>query len=169
MPASAQADLLPPEFTPTEPVTASRKKTDPEELFAAQCRAYRLPAVEQQYRFAKAVGRQWRFDFAFPEYHLAVEIEGLIVMRVWAAKLIGPGPIAANGRVVNVSEVKPTTVTMGRHATITGMREDCDKYNTAAMLGWTVLRFEQKAIKPGDAVNMTMRVLAAKGWKGPQA
>jgi hypothetical protein len=168
MAVSVQADLLPAEFTPAEPVPPSRKKTDPEELFASQCRAYRLPAFETQHLFAKAIGRKWRFDVAFVEYKLAVEIEGLVVMRVWAAKLIGPAPIAANGRVVNVSEVKPTTVTMGRHATITGMREDCDKYNSAALLGWTVLRFEQKAIKPLDAINMTQRVLAAKGWRGPQ-
>ena len=28
-----------------------------------------------------------------------------------------------------------------RHTTITGMSADCDKYNTAQLLGWKVLRF----------------------------
>lgn len=170
MTASPQAELLPPEFVPAEPAEppgkARRKKANPEDLFASQCRAYRLPPVLTQHKFAKAtLGRLWMFDFAFPDYHVAVEIEGLVVMRVWAAKLIGGGPVTVNGRIVNVTEVKPTTVTMGRHATISGMREDCVKYNSAAMLGWTVLRFEQNAIKLGEAIEMTMRVLAAKGWR----
>lgn len=29
----------------------------------------------------------------------------------------------------------------GRHQTVTGFRADCDKYNTALILGWRVLRF----------------------------
>lgn len=168
MSARGQVELLPPEFTPAEPVERARKKSKPAELFVSQCRAYRLPTFATEHKFAKAVGRQWRFDVAFPDFAIAVEVEGLVVMRVWAAQLIGGAPMSAGGRVVNVSEVKPTTVTMGRHATITGMREDCEKYNTAAMLGWTVLRFEQTAIKSGAAIDMTQRVLAAKGWKRAQ-
>lgn len=29
----------------------------------------------------------------------------------------------------------------GRHQTVAGVRADCEKYNTAALMGWTVLRF----------------------------
>ena len=32
------------------------------------------PAYEQEYRFHP--GRQWRFDFAWPEHQVAVEIDG---------------------------------------------------------------------------------------------
>ncbi len=138
-----QLGLLPSEWPEFEPLEPAAKKASPEDLFAAQCRQYRLPAVEPQYRFAKAIGRQWRFDFAFVDYKLAVEIEGLVVMRL-AGEL----------------------VVRGRHASIKGIKDDMEKYNTAALLGWTVLRFEQQAVKPERAIHMTQRVLAARGWQG---
>jgi hypothetical protein len=167
---ATQSDLLAAEFAPTEaaeqPPKAPSKSKRLHALFAAQCRAYRLPPFVSELAFAKAIGRMWRFDFAFPQQNVAVEIEGLVVRRVWVADLVGGAPAIAGGKVVNVSSVKPTTVAMGRHATVTGLREDCEKYNTAAMLGWVVLRFEQNAIKPCTAIEMTMRVLAARGWKG---
>ena len=45
-----------------------------EALFLLQLRAIGLPAPEQEYRFHQA--RKWRFDFAWPEKQLAVEVEG---------------------------------------------------------------------------------------------
>lgn len=123
------------------------EKETPEEIFSFQCRSRKLPAFMEapnQCHFAlKFNGRRWRFDFAFPQYMLAVEVEGLAVRRLPSGEL----------------------VVMGRHASINGFREDCEKYNTAALLGWTVLRFEAHDVKPGHAIDMTMRVLASKGWK----
>jgi very-short-patch-repair endonuclease len=140
-----QFGLLPSEWPELDaPVSSDgRKHSSPEELFKAQCRSFRLPPVAPQLRFAKSIGRQWRFDFAFPDYKLAVEIEGLVVMRL-AGEL----------------------VVRGRHASIKGIKEDMQKYNTAALLGWTVLRFEQNDVKSERAINMTQRVLASRGWKG---
>lgn len=63
-----------------------------EKLFLFQCRAYELPEPQQEYRFAaEYVGmgkgvrerlklaylKDWRFDFAWPQYMLAVEVEGI--------------------------------------------------------------------------------------------
>jgi very-short-patch-repair endonuclease len=62
---------------------------------------------ELEYRFHPV--RRWRFDMAFPEPKVAVEIEG----GVW---------------------------TGGRHVRGKGFRKDCEKYNTAAAMGWRVLR-----------------------------
>lgn len=45
-----------------------------EELFALQLRAYRLPDPEREFRFSPP--RRWRFDFAWPDLRVAVEIEG---------------------------------------------------------------------------------------------
>lgn len=45
-----------------------------ESAFLLQIRALKLPAPEQEYRFHKT--RRWRFDFAWPDVKLAVEIEG---------------------------------------------------------------------------------------------
>lgn len=160
-----QSELLAPDFTPSEPQPPKRAKLEPKDLFASQCRSYRLPPFVQELRFAKSIGRQWRFDFAFPDFLLAMEIEGLVVRRVWSAELAGGGPVTIKGYVANVTKCEAMTVAMGRHATITGFREDAEKYNTAAMLGWTVIRFLQNDIKPGHAIDMTQRVLSAKGWK----
>lgn len=118
------------------------KSQSKEDLFEFQLRAHRLPVFVRQYPFAKSIGRRWLFDFANEQFHLAIEVEGLVVMRV-------------NGELI----VK------GRHASITGFREDCVKYASAAMLGWTVLRFEQGQVKDGTAIDMTQRVLYARGWR----
>jgi hypothetical protein len=131
---------LGPEFDAPEP--GPGKIAGPEELFAAQCRAFKLPAVEQQVRFAaKAMGRNWRFDFAFREYMLAVEIQGVVVRRI-------------GGKVY----------TMGGHADVKGMRNDHLKHNAAILLGWSVLQFMQDEVKPKRAIETTMRVLSARGW-----
>lgn len=117
-------------------------KRSPEDELAFQYQQHMLPVFERKVHFAKSIGRRWEFDFAFREYMLAIEVEGLVVMRI-------------NGELV----VK------GRHASITGFREDCIKYASAAMLGWTVLRFEQNQVKDRTALEYTQRVLTARGWK----
>jgi very-short-patch-repair endonuclease len=111
-------------------------------------RTRELPAYVRQHQFAKeTLGRRWTFDFAWPKYKLAVEIEGLVMRRLRDLK---------TGDDV--------WVVYGRHATIDGMRTDMLKYNSAGILGWTVLRFEQQMVKQGDAVAETMRFLYARGW-----
>lgn len=44
-----------------------------EETFALHCRCYKL-TPQREVRFDEV--RRWRFDFAFPDVKLAVEIEG---------------------------------------------------------------------------------------------
>ena len=56
--------------------------------------------------------RRWRFDYALPKLKIAVEIDG----AVWAA----------GG---------------GRHNRAAGYVADMEKLNTAASMGWLVLRF----------------------------
>jgi very-short-patch-repair endonuclease len=45
-----------------------------EELFAAHVRSKNLPVPVREFVFHP--GRRWRFDFAWPEFMVAVEIEG---------------------------------------------------------------------------------------------
>ena len=45
-----------------------------EEALALQIRAVELPEPEREFRFHHE--RKWRFDFAFPDAMLAVEVEG---------------------------------------------------------------------------------------------
>lgn len=42
--------------------------------FMALLRAHHLPMPEPEYRFAPP--RRWRFDYAWPKTHVALEIEG---------------------------------------------------------------------------------------------
>ena len=35
-----------------------------------------LPPAESEFAFAKDEGRKWRFDYCWPEYHVALEQEG---------------------------------------------------------------------------------------------
>ena len=121
----------------------SARKSAAEE-FAYQCRSHRLPRFETELLFADSLGRRWRFDFAFLPFRLAVEIEGLTVRRIGGQIVLG-----------------------GRHATVTGFRDDCEKYANAVVLGWSVLRFEQSQVRADFAILMTMRALAARGWKAP--
>ena len=45
-----------------------------EEALLLQLRAEKLPLPEREYTFFK--GRKWRFDFAYTEHRIAIEVEG---------------------------------------------------------------------------------------------
>lgn len=138
-----QSELHLDEWADSVELEAPAKKAGPEDLFASQCRSFKLPRFERQVLFAKAaLGRRWAFDFAFPDYKLAVEIDGVAVKRL-------------AGRLV----------VLGRHASIEGIRGDHEKLNAAALLGWHVLRFLQTDVKPKRAIETTMSVLASRGWR----
>lgn len=79
-------------------------------------RAKGAPAPTPEYQFHAT--RKWRFDFAWPDHKLAVEIEG--------------GTFKRGG---------------GRHNRALGHHADCDKYNAAAIAGWCVLRYTSKHLQ----------------------
>ena len=66
--------------------------------------------------------RRWRFDFAWPKEKLAVEVEGV----VWQGS--------------------------GRHQRASGYQGDCEKYNTALVYGWRVLRVTRPHVENGAAL-----------------
>ena len=89
--------------------------------------------------------RKWRADFAWPGKLVLVEIEG----GVWRRS-------------------------KGRHTNPTGFIKDCEKYNNAALLGYTVLRIPgpQLQTDPASAVELVAQVLAMRrtvGWKRQRA
>lgn len=83
------------------------------------CQLSQLPAPVREHRFAAP--RRWRFDYAWPERRLALEIEG-------------------------------GTWTGGRHVRGQGYERDCEKYNAAALAGWTVLRVTTAMVRDGRAL-----------------
>lgn len=42
----------------------------------------------------------------------------------------------------------------GRHTRGAGFEADCEKYNRATVLGWTVLRFTGRQVRSGQAIEM---------------
>jgi very-short-patch-repair endonuclease len=48
----------------------------------------------------------------------------------------------------------------GRHTRGSGFSKDCEKYNAASMLGYTLLRFTADMVKSGAAIVTVQRALA---------
>lgn len=94
--------------------------------FALHLKARGITGFEREYKFHPA--RKWRFDFAFVDQRIAVEIEG----ATWSG---------------------------GRHTRGRGFALDCAKYNCAALMGWTVLRFTAEAIESGDGCDLLVHAL----------
>lgn len=109
-----------------------RAKSSAEETFALHLRLHKMPAPKREFAFHAT--RKWRFDFAWPEAMVAVEIEGLT----------RPG-------------------TKSRHTTNAGYTADMEKYNAAALDGWCVLRFDQRAVNSTQAALCTAKALERAG------
>lgn len=71
--------------------------------------------------------KDWRFDFAFPEQKLLIELQGATFK---------------GGK--------------GGHTSGVGYEDDCYKKNSAKLHGWTVLEFTAQMVKSGDALKMTI-------------
>ena len=76
--------------------------------------------------------RRWRFDLAWPALMVAFEREGM----------------ARRGG-------------KSRHTTFSGFQADCEKYNTAAILGWRVIRGNVKMISKGTALVAVLDAIKA--------
>ena len=100
-----------------------------------------LPQPETEHCFAKHLRnekghpRMWRFDFAWPDQKVAAEVDG--------------------GRYLVRKNRQGQAVPIGQHMT----ESDYEKLNTAAILGWRVLRFSPQQIRSGKAVNWLKEVL----------
>lgn len=116
-----------------------------EDNLMSQIQLAELPCPIREYRFAaehvglgkgvrarlsKAGLRDYRFDFCWPQYMLAVEVEG----------------ITHYGRNRN------GTMKLGRHQTGAGISEDLLKYDAAMRMGYTVYRCSQHMVKSGRAI-----------------
>ncbi len=101
---------------------------------AGQMRDVGIPTPERERTFAP--GRKWKFDFAWPYAMIAVEVEG----GIW-----GQGE------------------QQGAHTRGAHFLSDAEKYNTAAIMGWMVLRFAVNHIKSGEAVKTIELALRSRG------
>ena len=74
--------------------------------------------------------RRWRFDFCWPQDDIMLAVE-----------------------------VEGGTWSGGRHTRGSGFEKDCEKYNEAALLGYTVLRVTADQVRNGKAFNWIERYL----------
>lgn len=93
-----------------------------------QCRFAQLPIPVAEHRFHPV--RKWRFDWAWPDRHIAVEVNG--------------GAFASAG---------------GRHTRGAGFRSDAEKLAEAAILGWRVIPVLPEQIRSGLALEFVRRAL----------
>lgn len=111
-----------------------------ENTLALHIRALKLPEPVREHMFHPS--RKWRFDFAWPELKLAAEVEGGTESHGQKRRI--------NGKTITIKS---------RHLTPSGFREDCNKYNQAALLGWRVLRFSGAMITKGEAIQTIRDIL----------
>ena len=91
-----------------------------------------IPMPVLKLAFAKCISRNWRFDMAWPAKRIALEIEG--------------------GMLPGVSGRK----------TDQRIREYCHKYNTAMILGWTVVHADSVMVAHGHHVDYVRDLLLAR-------
>lgn len=86
--------------------------------------------------------RKWKFDAAWPDVKVAIEIEGGVYRG-------GHGGGTARGG----------------HNSATGFQKDIEKYNAAAELGWRVLRYTTKDLHERSVavIEQVRRVIEGKG------
>ena len=97
-----------------------------EATFFAMLGVADLPVPETEYRFWPE--RKFRFDYAWPEKHLALEVEGGIFM--------------AGG---------------GRHNRGAGYTKDLEKYSMAAALGWRILRVVPSKLAKPETIALILK------------
>lgn len=110
-----------------------------EAAYARLLRAHKIPPPIREYRFHPE--RKWRFDFAWPEQKVAVELEGGIWRR--------------SGK--------------GAHTGGAAVTRDAEKSNEAQLQGWLVLRFIDAHLEDGTAIEWTRRALGLPEGSGARA
>lgn len=91
-----------------------------------------LPVPEKEHRFHKT--RRWRFDYAWVHEKIALEVEGL----------------------------KGINNHVGRHRSIKGYKNDCEKYSHAAIEGWCVIRRTTDQLHSQETIDMIKRAFQLK-------
>lgn len=107
-------------------------------LFQSICKASGLPVPVPEFQFC--AGRKWRFDWAWEEDWVALEIEGGLYGIGKKCPLCGQRKVAG-------------------HGSIERKLKDKEKYNTAHEMGWFVLRCTPKEFETGDILPLLQRVL----------
>lgn len=106
------------------------KKSDRYALFPKMVQGLGIEVPVSEHKFHPV--RKWRFDFAWPEAKVALEVEGGFFMK--------------GG---------------GRHQRGAGARADMEKYNEAACMGWRILRIMPEQLYRSETFSQIRRCLTS--------
>ena len=98
-----------------------------EDILYFQIRANGIPEPKRQYRFLSS--RRWLADFAWPEFRLIAEINGM------------------------------THVASRGHTSWAGIHRDYEKSNVAQAMGYRYYQFDREMVEDGTAIRMVCEYL----------
>lgn len=107
-------------------------------LFPAICHGFGLPRPEPEWKFMTT--RRFRFDFAWVQQKVALEINGGVYLK------------------------RKDGSTGGRHNTGSGFIRDMDKLNHAQLHGWIVLQFQPADLNKTATLDMIRSALEIRGF-----
>lgn len=97
-----------------------------------------LPKPVSNFQFAKIVGRNFKFDRAWPDYKVAVELEGIYRRTKFVICHNCNEAVRARKNDGSLGKRMPM---LGYHQHYGRFKSDVEKYNLATEMGWSVLRF----------------------------
>lgn len=114
-----------------------------ERIFRTMVQQERMPEPVMEYQFHAV--RKWRFDWAWPRWKVALEVEG--------------GVFGFTDKKTGQRR------TGGAHGSITGIKRDIEKYNHAAAMGWLVIRCVPSDLKKWETLAYVKAALEAHGLR----
>lgn len=136
----------------------TRRAVSPVTAFELMLKVSSVGTPEREFRFHPE--RRWRFDFAWPDVKVAVEIDGGgYGFRCRTCR--GTGKASGKFGPATCRTCGGTGRMVGGHNTATGSTNDAEKGNAAVVLGWRVLRFTTRMLErsPGECVQTLETVL----------
>ncbi len=121
----------------------NKKTRSPLELrFLRDLRALNLPGPISEFKFHDT--RKWRLDFYWPDYRLALEVDG--------------------GTRNHGQKRKDGSTAISGHLTPDGYQRDCEKGNHAVMAGIALMRADSDMVTKGLIYPQLEAALIARGW-----
>ncbi len=114
--------------------------------FEQRIKLMKFPEPVCEYRFHDV--RNWRLDFYWPDFKLAVEIDG---------------GTRNHGQIVKVGPRAGQKAVSG-HLTPDGFQKDCEKQNSAVIAGISILRADSDMVTKGMIYQHLESALRARGW-----
>jgi hypothetical protein len=152
-------------------LSTPRKLRPAEESLLEQVAGAGLPDPEPEYAFAKALGRNWRFDWCWPDFKIALEVEG----GMFGGRVINVGVGAFEYRTIrgqkqHVPVAAHSIVRLGgRHNTGAGLVADVLKYSHAAILGWCVVRVTTTMVRDREVASLLTLAFRHRGYRFPES